>query len=794
MKKLSLIMLLVFAIAGCKTNPTVGETNRSVRIVRDNYGTPHIYADTVYGIFYGYGYSIAQDRLFQMEMAKRSTQGKVSEVFGEEFLDFDISIRKNFRPESIRQQLAKLSEQDGQIFEGYAAGLNAWLSEIEKNPDELLPKQFLDFDFLPKKWSSYDVAMIFVGTMANRYADFNTELENSKILAKLADQHGNTVARQIFDDMNPRTNQHAPTTIPIEDWQGDVGLGSITQRIQKYDVSDSVSGSPIHSGFSNCWVLGKKKARDANAILVNGPQFGWFNPAYVYSVGLHGAGFDLVGNTPFGYPIVMFGHNNNIAWGSTWGAGDMVDIYRETLSGDNQTQYLHNGEVLDFEDRREEIVVRHGETKIVNVSRSVHGPIVAKAKDGKFAFAKKRSWDGKEIQTLLAWVHSTRTDNFDDWLTHARKAAFNINWYFADKSGNIGYSFVGHYPERHQNHDNRFPVSGEGELEWQGRKAFEQANPHVLNPNQGYIANWNNKPAAGVLNPDEFWYSWSRGDRVDYLSQQIEQQERFSPDEAWHLISKSSYAELNAPYFLDGIQAAAANSNNQRLRSAQELLARWNLQSRDRNNDGYYDEPATALFRTFLGHLIEQVLADDLGETYAFFSATGYPTPQHPTGAGTNIQTGVKTIIEAMAGRTAYDFFNGQPVDQVIGYALERSLDSLTNQQGGNMETWRLPAPKRPFDTSNFLGVPQNNEEQLMLAPIEQNRGTENNMIVFRNNDVVGYEVTPPGQNAFIAPDGKKGPHFDDQFQMYHRFEKKRMWFYPQDVEAHKTSDVVLIF
>lgn len=56
--------------------------DRAVRIVRDNYGTPHIHADTVYGLYFGYGYSIAQDRLFQMEMARRSTQGTVAEVLG----------------------------------------------------------------------------------------------------------------------------------------------------------------------------------------------------------------------------------------------------------------------------------------------------------------------------------------------------------------------------------------------------------------------------------------------------------------------------------------------------------------------------------------------------------------------------------------------------------------------------------------------------------------------------------------------------------------------------------------
>ena len=81
-----------------------------------------------------------------------------------------------------------------------------------------------------------------------------------------------------------------------------------------------------------------------------------------------------------------------------------------------------------------------------------------------------------------------------------------------------------------------------------------------------------------------------------------------------------------------------------------------------------------------------------------------------------------------------------------------------------------------------------------MIAPIEQNRGTENNMIVMKRDSIVGYEVTPPGQNAFINPDGEKSAHYDDQFEMYYQFGKKRMWFYPDDVDKHKQSETFLAY
>lgn len=70
----------------------------------------------------------------------------------------------------------------------------------------------------------------------------------------------------------------------------------------------------------------QSKAQDAKAIMVNGPQFGWYAPAYTYGIGLHGAGYDVTGNTPFAYPGLVFGHNGVISWGSTAGFGDDVDI------------------------------------------------------------------------------------------------------------------------------------------------------------------------------------------------------------------------------------------------------------------------------------------------------------------------------------------------------------------------------------------------------------------------------------------------------------------------------------
>ena len=785
----------LLGLAGCAPADPPADT-AEVRIVRDNYGTPHIYADEVYGLYFGYGYAIAQDRLFQMEMARRSTQGTVAEILGLDYVDFDKNVRQHFDPASIQRQLEALNQKDKDVFEGYAAGMNAWLAEIRQSPSELIPKQFVDLDFAPAEWTGYDVAMIFIGTMHNRYGDFNTELENAAIFDALIEQHGEADARDLFDLLNPRFTDDAPTTIPKQDWSraapdslAAAGIGGFPPL----RVSE-IPASPVTSGMSNCYVLGKDKVIGASAILVNGPQFGWFNPSYVYSIGMHGAGIDVVGNSPFGYPMIMFGHNATITWGSTWGASDIVDIYAEQLNPDDSAQYLYKDKYLDLRHRTERISIRGARDVYYDVYRSVHGPIVHFDADAGIGYAKHRAWDGRELETLLAWLYATWAGDFEEWKVQAEKSAINVNLYFADVDGNIGYFHGGRFPQRVAGHDNRFPVTGDGSMDWQGRQSIDVANPHVLNPGTGFLANWNNKPGHGVMNPDFFFYSWSGADRVAVLHEELSSQEKFTADEAWAILKTSSHADVFAPYFLPLIDDASGQADDARLREANVILQNWNRQSRDDDSDGYYDDAATAIFRTFMDNFLKRVLEDDLGVIYPYFESTGYPTAAAPTGAGTNIQTGVKAIVEAMEGRADFDIFNGESPESVAIAALRESLTQLYERKGQPASELRLPIARRPFAIRNFLGIPQAGDDELMTAPIEQNRGTENNMIVMKRDAIVGYEVAPPGQSGFINPAGEKGAHYDDQFEMYYQFGRKRMWFYPDDVEHNSASETLLTY
>lgn len=817
------------------TRPAGGQ----VTIRRDGYGMPHVYANTVYGIFYGYGYAVAQDRLFQMEMARRSTQGRVAEVLGEKMVAFDKSIRGNFSPERIQRQLAALPASERQILDGYAAGMNAWIAQVRAKPGSLMPKEFNDLQFQPSDWTPYDVAMVFVGTMANRFSDANSEIDNLALLTALKDQHGDARAMQIFNQLRWMTDSRAPTTVPEEEgvYQPNAtnatkaqatlsyalprfdGTPPMLERIARDPQTRGVlndaaadaparllaqfaeSGQPGIAGFpttSNMWIVGRDHAKDARSILLNGPQFGWWNPAYTYGIGLHGAGFDVVGNTPFAYPSILFGHNAHVTWGSTAGFGDDVDIYAEKLDPADRTRYFHNGEWKTMEKRTELIAVKGGEPVLMDVYRTVHG-IVTKFDDKQHvAYAKARAWEGYELQSLMAWTHKAQSKNWDQWKQQAARHALTINWYYADDRGNIGYAHTGFYPKRRAGHDPRLPVPGTGEMDWDGMLPFA-TNPQVYNPRQGFIANWNNQPMRGYPSTDLFAIVWGQADRYAEIETRMKAMTanggKVSPQQMWDLIRTTSYADVNRRHFLPFLQRAVAGlpADDARARLVADL-ASWDGMGTSDKQPGFYDNAGSAVMDAWLRAMLKATLADEMpADFFKWYSATGYPTPTAPATGSLNLTVGVKVLFNALAGQNSgvpqqYDFFNGKRPEAVTLAALDDALATLQKTYGQDPATWRIPAPPMVFAPKNFLGVPQADDKAVLSYAATQNRGTENNMTVFDAKGVHAVDVVAPGQSGFVAPDGTPSVHTRDQFDLYNRFGNKRVWFTDAEVRATATS------
>ena len=810
------------------------DTSKQVTIKRDTYGTPHVYADTVRGVFHGFGYAVAEDRLYQMEIARRSVLGTAAEVLGPDFVAADTTARQLFDPASIRAQLANLSQADRDIFDGYADGFNARIREVLADRTNLMPKQFVDGGFDPTPWTGYDVAMIWVGTMANRYSNSSSEVSNLQLLNQLTAAKGATVGRQLFDQLRWLEDPKAPTTVPRATGYAPIQVAAATptatrlasadtrtqakaarlsergvaQRAQLRPVSDELLAidDPQVAAWrgmvapedrpkaSNLWIVGPNKTTDGSTILNNGPQFGWFNPAYVFAVGLHGAGYDVTGNTPFAHPCILFGTNGSISWGATAGPLDVNDMYQEKLNPGNPNEYLFNGAYQAMKKRTEVIKVKGAADRSIDVFSTVHGIVTSTDAANGTAYSMKRSWDGYEIESLLGWIQMMKAKNWDEWLAQASRVAITINWYYADAKGNIGYVSPGRLPIRPASQDVRLPALGDGTMEWQGIRPFTD-NPKVLNPSQGYIVNWNNQSGPGVTTDGG---NFSIVDRVNEFIVRIQAKPKLTPQEVADLLPQTSFSDVHQRYFVPYIAAATANlPATDPVRRASDVLASWSGLNTNPNDGPNYVEPGATILRAWLPLMFQRLLADDLpAAVMTRYASAGYPTSA--PGGSLNTAAGAKLLFNALQGASAgvpqtVDFFNGADRNAMIRAALTDAVNQLTARYGADMNLWLTPVVPHRFATVNFLGYPQAAASEVIDLPTYMNRGTENDTVTFTTAGQASLCTSaPPGQSGFVAPNGTRAKHYDDQLALYKAFKCKSEWLTQTAVDLHLESTKAL--
>ncbi len=823
---LSLIIILLSACSkelpkeASKDTPNPAE---QITIYRDAYGTPQIVADSNAGVYFGYGYAVATDRLFQMEMLKRTAEGRVAEALGADFVELDIQLRTSYDHRSIQRQLDALPASQLEILQAYAQGFNTRIDELTA---DTLPIEFSDNDFLPQHWSAYDVAMTFVGSIAHRYSDFNSERDNLELLTHLESLHGKATAWKIFNASKWLLDGDSPTTVPGQlapgasserpDYLDDLPTTTATTRIVlredgrfngNTNTTENLKASrqrlakigfshnPEFTGASNYWAA--QDLQDAPAALVNGPQFGFGVPSYVYGIGLHGGDFNVVGNTLLALPSLLFAHNNHIAWGSTAGISDQSDEYLLSLDSGNPNRYRYGDTWREFESWPEHITVKNQKPVTVIARRSAQGMVQSYQPKNSLAWARARSWEGGELATLMGWIFLATDKDIDSAKQRIGNMSTNINMYLMDKTGNLSYVHSGQYPQRAAEHDSRLPAPGTGAWDWQGMRPYSD-NPTVTNPEQGFIANWNNRPRTDWISSDLWTYTWSRADRTQLIFDALRRdplsiQEKPTIEDISDINKKITFADVNAPFLLPYLFSALDGYAQSKLVSlALSSLQNWDKQWPVDSNAQYGTGPA--IMEMWLKELLKEVFQDDIGEEYFYlYSGTNYPNnslgPSMGTAPGTKaLLRNLDRLASGSWSESDYDFFNGRNPGEIISHSFESAITRLAAEQGPILSEWHLQAHPMQWQPYNFRGVPQAREDAGVSLPAYMNRGSENNLFVATGTGIVARDVVPPGQSGFQSVDGEKSANAENQMKMFADFEYKDMPFAIEQIRKNATS------
>jgi penicillin G amidase len=466
-----------------------------VRVQRDRWGVAHIYAQNQHDLFFAQGFVVAQDRLFQMELWKRSGQGRLAEILGPSYVKRDTSARLLRYRGDMDAEYASYAPDTKEILEAFTSGINAYIAEIQKPGGIGLPLEFQLAGFKPDPWKPEDCL--------NRLAAYSvtgnggSELHSAQLVALL----GPEKAAELLELDPPVKLDPAPGV----DFSG--FSPTLLQNLVGSDVPLHFPETPVQG--SNNWTVSGSLTATGKPLLANDPHRVIAEPSLRYVVHLVAPGWNVIGAGEPGLPGIAVGHNEKIAWGFTIFGLDQQDLYLAELNPADPKQYKTERGWERMEVKTETINVRGAAPVTVELKFTRHGPVLWE--DGKRALALH--WVGAEPGTA-GYLGSLSLDRAQNWQEFEqampRWKVPSENIVYADRDGNIGEHSTGLAPLR-KNWTGLLPVPETGGFEWSGFVPNGDL-PHSYNPAAGFIASANHK-----MIPENYRYpvgfQWAPPDR-----------------------------------------------------------------------------------------------------------------------------------------------------------------------------------------------------------------------------------------------------------------------------------------
>lgn len=528
------LLFLVF-VSSCNApfseKPTLQGLHAPIEIIRDTCGINHIYAENQHDLFFAQGYAAAKDRLFQFEIWRRQATGTVAEILGERELKRDIGTRLFKYRGDMTTEMKHYHEDGVEIITAYADGVNAYIDEIRKTPDQL-PIEFNMLDILPQKWTPEVVISRHQGLLGN----IKSELQIARCVATLGEEKTKEIhwfhpqdpdismdpqinQELLFDDIIGLYNAYRKkvTFIP-EDIQIAFRTHSQSRSLTHTFPTDSLSIG------SNNWVVSGNKMADGNTYMANDPHRTIAVPSLRYMAHLVAPGWNVIGGGEPEIPGISIGHNEHGAWGLTVFRTDGEDLMVYQLNPDDLNQYRFKDSWEPMTVMVESIPVKGQKDVKVELRYTRHGPVTYIDSANFVAYAVRCAWlepGGSPYLASLRMDQANTWEEFREACNYSHIPGENMIW--ADTAGNIGWQAVGIAPVR-RNFSGLVPVPGDGRYEWDGYLPITQ-KPNSYNPPSGFIATANqNVTSETYQHWDAIGFSWSdpyRGDRVnEVLSQE----------------------------------------------------------------------------------------------------------------------------------------------------------------------------------------------------------------------------------------------------------------------------------
>ncbi len=688
-----------------------------VDIYRDEYGVPHIYAETAEDLFFAQGYVHAQERFWQMEFWRRIGSGRLSELFGEATLGSDIYLRTMGFRRIAEIEYEQMEDGSRMILDSYSAGVNAYI--LDRDPADLglefalLGLQGVDVEIEP--WTPINT-LTWAKVMAyDLGGNMDDELERIELIR--------AVGLEMTADFIPEFRSDFPVIVSDEELKalniqpGEASTGGAASEgslpspytlVGGFDPQAALAFGKGSGIGSNSWVISGELTDTGMPILANDPHLGIQMPSIWFEVGLHcvekseGCPYDLRGYSFAGTPGIVIGHNDRIAWGFTNVGPDVQDLYIERINPANPDQYEVNGEWVDMDIVDEMIVVQgQDEPYHLRIRSTRHGPVITDmegwAGSSSFSLPESPQNIPAELQLsalALQWTALEPTRTFESiWALNAAqnfdefREALSLfgapaqNMIYADVEGNIGYQTPGLIPIR-ANGDGSLPVPGwNDDYAWTGTIPFDDL-PRIYNPAVGYIATAN-QPVVTNAYPYLLGTEFDHGYRADRVVQMIE---AAGDDISIEDIAAMQADNLNVsaleiiPYLED------VRLDDPDLEAARDRLLAWNGQQD-------MDSPEAALYEFFWVALLDETFDDQLPESL------------WPSGDGRS-RSAVYFLLKEPSNPWWDDISTPgetETRDDILAKAFEKGYQQAVEAMGDNLAKWRWgDVHTATFDNQTF--------------------------------------------------------------------------------------------
>ena len=567
-----------------------------VRIFRDSFNVPYIFARNEADLYFVSGYLHAQERLWQMELYRRVATGTLSEIVGDRALPVDKFIRLVGIPRISAESKNTLSEQSLFILKNYTRGINAFLQKGMHS----LPPEFTVLDYRPHAWKiEHSIAIQRLLALSLEMGWFV-----DPAFAVLQDKISSEKFREIVPFSFGRKFAGVANSNSI---LHDKLLAEILNVHSTLMELTGIGGSGLGS---NGWVVSGDHTQSGKPLLANDPHLWLQNPSIWYEIRFHSPEVTGAGFTIPGLPGIVIGQNQSLAWGLTNLMADGCDYFQEKVNPADSLKYLYQHRWLSMDVVLDTIFVKGKDPVLQITRRTKHGPLISDLDSSlaKLPFTISMRWIGAEpSDEFLAFDKILKAANWNEFI--AGLQIFGVppqNFIYADSAGNIGYYGAGAIPFRLRGRGVLLRPGWDKRFDWKGKIPFDRL-PHWVNPDSGIIISANQKMVSENY---PFFISdyWEADYRFRRIWQMLSSSDKISAETFKQM--QRDYRDLHAHYLMPYVRTVLERFDRS------DSLRNYFYRSM-KNWDEIVSEKSVgaAIFEIFLSHFYENIFLDEMGES-----------------------------------------------------------------------------------------------------------------------------------------------------------------------------------